>query len=95
MGMHDSMTIAERRKISDKAELIPDKNEIVDYSFMNYTEALNKVVRKWYEQRIQEETEKNTKLKELHENLTKIKIEQQTKMMNATIEDQQMMGGAQ
>jgi hypothetical protein len=34
-------------------------------------------------------------LKELHENLTKIKMEQVTKQMNAAIEDQQMMGGTQ
>jgi hypothetical protein len=52
LGMHATMTVAERRKVTDRNELIPDKNEIVDYSFMNYTEALNKVVRRWYEQRI-------------------------------------------
>ena len=42
--------------------------------FMDFKEAFNKVLKKWYESRIQEESEKNRKLKELHDNLTKIKI---------------------
>jgi hypothetical protein len=41
---------------------------------MDYIEAQNRVVKRWYEQRIEEETTKNTKLRELHENLTKLKL---------------------
>ena len=41
---------------------------------MNYNEAQNRVVKKWYQLRIQEETEKNMRLKELHENLTRLKL---------------------
>ena len=33
------------------------------------------------------------KLKELHNNLTKVKLAQQTQSMNATLEDQKLMGG--
>lgn len=44
------------------------------YDFMNFKDAVNRVLKKWYEQRIQEETERNRKLRELHDNLTKIKI---------------------
>ena len=44
------------------------------FDFMNFREAVNKVLKKWYEQRIQEETDRNRKLRELHDNLTKIKI---------------------
>jgi hypothetical protein len=35
-------------------------------SFMDYNMALTKVVRKWYEQRIKEETVQNDKLRKLH-----------------------------
>jgi len=45
---------------------------------MNYQDALNRVVRRWYEQRIQEETNKNKKLRELHDNLTRVKHAQLT-----------------
>ena len=40
---------------------------------MDYKEAVNKVIKRWYEQRIQEETERNQRLRRLHEGLTKIK----------------------
>jgi Tfp pilus assembly protein FimV len=33
------------------------------------------------------------KLKELHSNLTKVKLAQQTQSMNATLEDQKLVGG--
>lgn len=39
----------------------------------DYKEAVNKVLKKWYEQRIQEETERNQRLRLLHDGLTKIK----------------------
>lgn len=41
---------------------------------MDFAEAVNRVLKIWYEQRIVEETEKNRKLKELHDNLVKIKM---------------------
>jgi len=40
----------------------------------------------WYEQRIREETEKNLKLRHLHEELTRKKIEQSHSQMNATLD---------
>ena len=49
-GIRDRLPLKEKRKFED--ERLSDKNETVDYSFMNYTEALNKVVKRWYEQRI-------------------------------------------
>lgn len=47
----------------------------------------------WYEQRIREETAKNLKLRQLHEDLTRKKIEQQHSEMNATIDTQNMISG--
>jgi hypothetical protein len=40
---------------------------------MNFKDAVNRVLKKWYEQRIQEETERNRRLKFLHDGLTRIK----------------------
>lgn len=51
--------------------------------FMNFKEAVNRVLKKWYEQRIQEETERNKKLRELHDNLTKIKIMREEETLKA------------
>jgi len=39
--------------------------------------ALNRVIRVWYERRIVEETEKNARLRQLHDELTRKKLEQQ------------------
>jgi len=41
---------------------------------MDYHVALTKVVRKWYEQRIQQETVQNDKLKTLHTQLTTLML---------------------
>lgn len=43
------------------------------FSFMDFDQAANNVMKQWYEQRIQEETERNKKLRELHDNLQRIK----------------------
>lgn len=43
--------------------------------FLNFKIALNRVIRVWYERRIQEETVKNLKLRELHDDLTRKKLE--------------------
>ena len=51
-----------------------DKSSGIRYDFMDYSEAQNRVVKKWYENRIQEETNKNIRLRELHENLTRLKL---------------------
>lgn len=39
----------------------------------DYKDAINRVLKKWYEERIQEETERNRTLKLLHDGLTRIK----------------------
>ena len=49
----------------------------------------------WYEQRIQEETDRNRKLRELHENLTAIRLLQHTQAMNATADATQLISGQQ
>jgi hypothetical protein len=43
--------------------------------FMDFKLACNRVIRVWYERRILEETEKNQKLKELHQELLQKKLE--------------------
>jgi len=40
---------------------------------MDFKEAVNRVLKKWYEERIKEETERNRTLKLLHDGLTRIK----------------------
>lgn len=44
-------------------------------SFLDFKLAMNRVIRIWYERRIQEETEKNSKLRQLHDDLTRKKLE--------------------
>ena len=39
----------------------------------DFKEAVNRVLKRWYEQRIQEETERNQTLRLLHDSLTRIK----------------------
>lgn len=53
------------------------------YDFMDFKEAVNRVLKKWYEQRIQEETDKNKRLRTLHDNLTKIKILKEEETLKA------------
>jgi len=40
---------------------------------MDFKEAVNRVLKKWYEQRIQEEQERNQRLKYLHDSLVRVK----------------------
>ena len=42
---------------------------------MDFKICMNRVIKVWYERRIMEETEKNQKLKQLHDDLTKKKIQ--------------------
>jgi ABC-type bacteriocin/lantibiotic exporter with double-glycine peptidase domain len=51
---------------------LKQKHEILE--FLDFRGAVNRVLKKWYEQRIEEETEKNRKLRQLHDNLTRIKV---------------------
>jgi len=53
------------------------------YEFMDFRDAINRVLKKWYEQRIQEETERNRKLRELHDNLTKMKVMKEEEIIKA------------
>ena len=48
------------------------KNGLLE-GVMDFKEAMNRVLKKWYEQRIREEIDKNQRLKVLHDGLTKIK----------------------
>jgi len=61
--------------------------------FLNFKIALNRVIRVWYVRRIQEETVKNLKLRELHDDLTRKKLEIQYQQMNASAETQSLVSG--
>lgn len=56
--------------------------------FTDFHMALTKVVRKWYEQRIKDETVQNDKLKTLHVQLTTLVLLKQKQQMQATMETQ-------
>jgi len=43
------------------------------FDFMDFKEACNRVLKQWYEKRIQEESERNKKLRDLHDNLIRLK----------------------
>ena len=45
----------------------------MDKNYFDYPEAFGRVMKTWYEKRIKEETEKNQKLQELHDNLLQIR----------------------
>jgi len=64
-------TKTQRRQVNATMNMLREGG--LSEPFMNFKEAVNRVLKKWYEQRIQEETERNRKLRELHDNLTKIK----------------------
>ena len=75
-------------------EVVQGLRERGMWEFMDFKGAVNKVLKRWYEQRIEEETERNRKLRELHENLTRMKIlreeEQMRKGMEVEEEDQEI-----
>lgn len=64
-------TKTQRRQVNATMNMLREGG--LSEPFINFKEAVNRVLKKWYEQRIQEETERNRKLRELHDNLTKIK----------------------
>lgn len=61
--------------------------------FLNFDLALNRILKVWYEQRIQEETAKNLRLRQLHDDLTRKKIEQQHSEMNVAMDTQNLICG--
>lgn len=52
---------------------VPDLKFIIEKEYFDYPLAFRRVMRTWYERRIQEETEKNKRLTELHNNLLQIR----------------------
>jgi len=45
---------------------------------MDFKEAINRVLKRWYEQRIKEETDRNSRLRILHDSLTRVKVLRET-----------------
>ena len=62
-----------QRKYASGALQVFRGEGIIDDSFFNYPLAFSRVMRNWYEKRIEEEQAKNKKLQELHDNLLQIK----------------------
>lgn len=61
-------------KQDEEAEGAEDESRaIVSKSYFDYSEAFGRVMKTWYEKRIQEETAKNVKLQELHDSLIQIR----------------------
>lgn len=50
-----------------------ERGKIGPGSPWDFKEAMNRILKKWYEERISEETERNRTLKLLHDGLTRIK----------------------
>ena len=65
----DLKAIMQGNEAEDADKLLP----IVDKSYFDYSEAFGRVMKTWYEKRIQEETVKNQKLQELHDSLIQIR----------------------
>ena len=66
-------TKQQRGEVNAMLSILREKGED-HYKFMDFKDSVNRVLKKWYEQRIEEETSRNQKLRELHDNLTKLKI---------------------
>lgn len=62
-----------QRKFASGALKVFRQRGIIDDVFFDYPLAFSRVMRSWYEKRIQEETLKNQKLQELHDNLLQIR----------------------
>ncbi len=60
---------------------------------MNFKNALNRVIKVWYERRIMEETVKNQKLRQLHDELTQKKIQMQQRDMMASADTHALVSG--
>lgn len=48
---------------------VPDLKAVVNQEYFDYPLAFRRVMKSWYERRIREETERNRKLTELHNDL--------------------------
>lgn len=57
-----------RRQVSAAVDMLRGQGGLFDYR-----EAMNRVLKRWYEARIREETERNERLKHLHDALTRLR----------------------
>ena len=62
-----------QRRYALSAIKVLRENGILPEDFFDFKQAFGRVMRAWYERRIEEETAKNRKLKELHDNLMKVR----------------------
>jgi len=62
-------------------------------TFLDFRIALNRVIKVWYERRILEETEKNQRLRQLHDDLTAKKVQMQQQEMMASADTQALVSG--
>jgi hypothetical protein len=63
----------QRRQVNVTINALRERGKNGPGSPWDFREAINRVLKKWYEERIQEETERNRTLKLLHDGLTRIK----------------------
>jgi len=79
-------TKTQRKQINATMKLL--KTHYSTSEFLDFRGAINRVLKKWYEQRIQEETSRNKRLRELHDNLTRMKVlKEQEKMQTDPLQD--------
>ena len=58
-----------QKKYACEAIKVFNQEKLMPESYFDYKAAFGRVMKSWYERRIDEETEKNKKLRELHDNL--------------------------
>jgi hypothetical protein len=61
----------QRRQVTWTINALRERGQLMP--FMDFKEAINRVLKRWYEQRIREETTRNHRLRVLHDNLTRVK----------------------
>mmetsp|Transcript_32065 Transcript_32065/g.23696 ORF Transcript_32065/g.23696 Transcript_32065/m.23696 type:complete len:175 (+) Transcript_32065:503-1027(+) len=76
-------TKTQRKQINCTFELLREAYPGREY--LDFRAAINRVLKKWYEQRIEEETQRNLKLRELHANLTKMKLMKEQEKMQGEV----------
>jgi len=84
-------TKQQRRQVSHA--LVQLRNAVPE--FTDFRMAMNRVLKVWYERRIDEENQKNKRLRELHESLTRKQLEMKQHEMNASAETQSLITGQQ
>jgi hypothetical protein len=82
-------TKQQRRQVS--YSLVQLRNAVPE--FTDFRMAMNRVLKVWYERRIDEENQKNKRLRELHESLTRKQLEMKQHEMNASTETQSLITG--